>query len=73
MVRDIRTTPLKLSPGESLKLHIFLDYSVVEVFANDRVAMATRIYPTRSDSLGVEVASGHLTSLEAWEMGSMEL
>jgi beta-fructofuranosidase len=73
VVRDIRTTPLKLSPGEPLKLHIFLDCSVVEVFANDRVAMATRIYPTRSDSLGIKVARGHLTSLAAWEMGAMEL
>jgi beta-fructofuranosidase len=73
VTRDIRTTPLKLPPGEPLKLHIFLDYSVVEVFANDRVAMATRIYPSRLDSLGSEVASGHLTSLESWEMGSMEV
>jgi beta-fructofuranosidase len=73
VARDIHTTPLKLLPGEPLKLHIFLDCSVVEVFANDHVAMATRIYPTRSDSLGVEVASGHLTSLKAWEMGSMEV
>ena len=73
VARDIHTTPFKLLPGEPLRLHIFLDCSVVEVFANDRVAMATRIYPTRSDSLGVEVASGHLTSLEAWEMGSMEV
>ena len=73
VVRDIRTAPLALSPGEALKLHIFLDCSVVEVFANDRLAMATRIYPTRPDSLGIEVSSGHLTSLDAWQMGSMSV
>jgi beta-fructofuranosidase len=72
VVCDIRTTTLVLSPGESLNLHIFLDGSVVEVFANDRAVMATRIYPTRPDSLGVEITSGHLLSHEAWEMGSMD-
>ena len=73
VIRDIRTTSLALLPDEPLKLHIYLDHSVVEVFANDRAAMATRIYPTRSDSLGCDIASGHLASLEAWEMGSMEI
>jgi len=64
---------LVLLPDEALKLHIFLDRSVVEIFANDRVAMATRIYPTRTDSLGFDVVNGHLLSLEAWEMGPMEI
>jgi beta-fructofuranosidase len=73
VVRDVRTTPLKLIPSEPLELHIYLDRSVIEVFANDRVAMATRVYPTRTDSLGFEVATGHLLSLEVWEMGSMEI
>ena len=73
VVRDIRSSPLVLLPDEALKLHIFLDRSVVEIFANDRVAMATRIYPTRTDSLGFDVVNGHLLSLEAWEMGPMEI
>jgi beta-fructofuranosidase len=73
VIKDIRTMPVELSPGEDLQLHIFLDRSVVEVFANDREVMATRVYPTRPDSLGVEVVTGHPSGWEAWEMGSMEL
>lgn len=72
VVRDLRTAPIMLMPDEPLELHIFLDCSVVEVFANHRAAMATRIYPTRADSLGCEVASGHPVSLDVWEMGAME-
>jgi beta-fructofuranosidase len=34
-------------------LRIFVDRSILEVFANDRVSITTRIYPTRRDSLGV--------------------
>lgn len=73
VVRDIRTAPLSLKPGERLTLNIFLDNSVIEVFANDRTAMATRVYPVRPDSLGLAITDGQLTSLEAWEMGSMEV
>ncbi len=56
----------------TLKLHIFLDRSVLEVFINDEVAMASRIYPTRADSLGLRlVASGGKASaklLDIWKM-----
>jgi fructan beta-fructosidase len=72
--RDIRSGPLRLAPGESLFLHIFLDCSVIEVFANDRLCMSSRIYPSREDSLGVGVfASGgnaRIKVLDVWEMGS---
>ncbi|KAG8959882.1 hypothetical protein FRC00_001162 [Tulasnella sp. 408] len=38
---------------ESLKLKVFVDNSIVEIYANDVFAMTTRIYPWRSDSLGL--------------------
>lgn len=44
-----------LSPEESLRLQIFVDKSIVEVFVNDRLCLATRAYPTKADSLGVSV------------------
>lgn len=68
---DIRTAPVDLMPDEAIKLHVFLDRSVVEVFANEREVMATRIYPTRPDSLGFNIVGGNLTSFEAWELGTM--
>ena len=52
---DTRATRLELDQAELLQLHIFVDHSVVEVFANGRVCMATRVYPTRADSVGVEL------------------
>jgi beta-fructofuranosidase len=70
--RDTRTARLELALAEPLHLHIFVDHSVLEVFANGRVCLASRIYPTRSDSLGVELSasggSAHVTELDVWEM-----
>jgi len=63
---------LKLNPGEPLRLTVFLDGSVVEVFANSRTCLTGRIYPTRSDSLGVALFAregrARLKSLDAYEM-----
>lgn len=44
-----------LSPRESVRLQIFVDKSIVEVFVNDRLCLSTRAYPTKADSLGVSV------------------
>ena len=64
--------PLELRDGENMKLRIFVDRSVVEVFANGRQCITQRIHPTRSDSLGVALfargGSAKAISLEAWEM-----
>jgi len=64
--------PFELADGERLKLRIFLDRSVLEVFANGRQCMTQRIYPTREDSLGVSVfaygGETTLKSLDVWEM-----
>ena len=63
---------LKLKPGEPLRLTVFVDGSVVEVFANVRTCLTGRIYPTRGDSLGVGIfareARAHVKSLDAYEM-----
>jgi beta-fructofuranosidase len=71
---DIRSGPLMLAPGESLFLHIFLDCSVIEVFANYKLCMSSRIYPSREDSLGVGVfangGSPKIKVLDVWKMGA---
>ncbi|KAG8975448.1 hypothetical protein FRC05_005778 [Tulasnella sp. 425] len=38
---------------ESLELKVFVDNSIVEIYANDVFAMTTRVYPWRSDSVGL--------------------
>ena len=64
--------PFELAPGEPLQLRVFLDRSVVEVFANDRQAVMRRIYPTREESRGVVLFSrggvARVRFVEAWEM-----
>ncbi len=68
----VELAPLALKRGEPLKLRVFVDKSVVEVFANDRQAISRRVYPARSDSLGVHLfAVGGRTrfrTVKAWEI-----
>lgn len=49
--RDTQTAFLALDAGEPLRLHLFLDRSVIEIFANGRACLTSRVYPTRPDSL----------------------
>ena len=65
----------KRGKRETLKLHIFIDRSVVEVFVNGKACVAARVYPGREDSVGVAIrAQGSdaiLNSLDAWQMGTI--
>jgi beta-fructofuranosidase len=73
--RSVHTGPLELSPNGHLRLHVFLDRSVLEVYANGRACITSRIYPSRPDSLGVGLfargGNTMLQSLDVWEMGSI--
>jgi sucrose-6-phosphate hydrolase SacC (GH32 family) len=68
----VQEAPFELKQDERLQLRIFLDRSILEVFANGRQCLTQRIYPTRADSLGVVVfarkGSAAVTFLEAWDM-----
>lgn len=73
--RDAFVAPLELAAKERLTLRIFLDHSAVEVFANGEACLASRIYPTRADSLGLGLfardGTVRLKSLDIWEMHSI--
>lgn len=75
VARDIRGGPLRLAADETLTLRIFIDRSVVEVFANGRACITSRVYPTRGDSLGVGVFArggrAALKSLDVWHLKSI--
>lgn len=64
--------PFALPGGDTLRLHVFLDRSVLEVFANDRLCLTQRVYPSRSDSTlvkgFVQGDGARIESLEAWDM-----
>jgi len=68
----VQDAPLELRDGEPLRLRVFLDRSIIEVFANGRQCVTQRIYPSRDDALGVVLFSkggvAEATSLDAWDM-----
>jgi len=70
--KTVEAGPFELKEGERLKLRIFVDKSVVEVFANSRQAVMRRIYPSRPDSVGVSLFStGGKTQVHALESWSI--
>ena len=70
----VQTAPLALGAEETLQLRIFLDGSILEVFANGRQCVTQRIYPTRKDSTGTALfargGSAQVRTLEVWEMAA---
>jgi beta-fructofuranosidase len=64
--------PFRLDPGESLKLRVFLDASVMEAFANDGQGCLTERIYSKKDSLGIGIyalgGNCHVRSMDVWEM-----
>lgn len=63
-----------LGPASQVDMRVFLDGSVIEVFAQNQ-ALASRIYPSRVDSVNLVLSSDqpvHFESIELWEMSSSE-
>jgi beta-fructofuranosidase len=54
----VEAGPFALAAGEALKLRVFIDKSVIEVFANDgRQAITRRIYPSAGNAGQVSLFS----------------
>ncbi|MBM4013781.1 MAG: hypothetical protein FJ293_02315 [Planctomycetes bacterium] len=47
--------PLELAAGETLRLRVFLDGPLLEVFANERQCLTTQVHPRSRAALGVEL------------------
>jgi beta-fructofuranosidase len=64
-----------LDAGDTLRLHIFLDGSIVEIFANGRACLTARVYPSQAESIGVDLfAQGgvaHVQGLNSWQLVSV--
>jgi sucrose-6-phosphate hydrolase SacC (GH32 family) len=64
--------PLDLPPGEPLRLRVFLDRSLLEVFANDRQCLTQQIYPGRADAVHVRAfargGQARLVSGQRWTL-----
>jgi beta-fructofuranosidase len=63
---------LTLSPAEALRLNIFVDCSVIEVFANGRACVTGRAYPVSTESRSVfafaKGGAAKLRSMQVFEM-----
>jgi beta-fructofuranosidase len=70
--RSRTEAPLELLPGEPLRLRVFMDKPLLEVFANDRQCLTQVLYPESERATAVKVfaagGSARLLSGEVWEM-----
>jgi sucrose-6-phosphate hydrolase SacC (GH32 family) len=70
--KGVKGGELKLEDGE-LTLHIYLDRSMIEIYANNKNSITSRAYPILKDALGIEVFGGEETTvknMKVWEMGT---
>jgi beta-fructofuranosidase len=69
---DILTEPLALPAGQAIDWHIFTDGSAIEVFINNELAFATRMYPASAASNGVDAfvrgGSATLRTTQVWQL-----
>lgn len=68
--------PFQLAPGETkMRLQVYVDRSVVEVFANGRENIICRTYPARTDSKQVRLFSSgdrsKVPQVDVWQLGSI--
>lgn len=73
ITRAPESTELFICPDEKLRLHIFVDKSVIEVFANDKAVLCARPLPMLEDSDGLSIllhgtGSAVLENADIWEM-----
>jgi beta-fructofuranosidase len=66
---DTVSAPIAGELRSPVRLHIYLDGSVLEIFANETTSLTKRIYQIPSGPLTVKLeGAAELTLLEAWQM-----
>jgi len=62
---------LRKTAYSEYRIHLFLDYSTVEVFINEETAISARVYPKREDSAQVLIRAEekiYIDTFQAWQM-----
>lgn len=71
----LQEAPLALGADGRLRLHILLDRSLLEVFANDATCLVARQYFTRADSTGLALTTRRgrvmVQALDVWAVGGI--
>ncbi|MHC4153187.1 MAG: glycoside hydrolase family 32 protein [Planctomycetota bacterium] len=74
-LRPTETGQVLLKEDDPLRLRVFIDKSIVEVFVNEKQCVAARVYPGRKDSVGVSIQSvgreAKVLELDVWQMKSI--
>lgn len=61
--------PARPSQGDTIKINVFIDHSIVDIFVNDRYATSIRVFPTDPEANGIEVfaeGSVNVKNLNSW-------
>lgn len=61
--------PEKPSKGSEMKIDMFIDHSILDIFVNDKWATSIRVFPTEPDADGIEAFAGEqvkIRNLSAW-------
>ncbi len=69
---ETQDAPFELQNDEKLHLRVFLDKSMLEVFANGRQCITQVIYPSLNDAINVQVftedAPVKVDTLKSWKL-----
>jgi sucrose-6-phosphate hydrolase SacC (GH32 family) len=69
---DTQNAPFNVKNGEKIRLRVFLDKSMLEVFANGRQCITQVLYPALKDAVDIQVfaedASIKIEELKAWQL-----
>jgi beta-fructofuranosidase len=64
--------PKSFVVGDNLRLHIFIDHSIMDIFINETYAFSMRVFPTDTNAEQVEAFSDggttRATSIQAWKL-----
>ena len=64
---------LSLDGGEPLEVRVLIDVSIVELFANDRLVITERVYPTLDASTGISLVAEGEAELDEFTVWPLRL
>ncbi|MCB0113000.1 MAG: glycoside hydrolase family 32 protein [Caldilineaceae bacterium] len=71
VVKESYSASVPMTDGR-LNLRVFVDGSVVEIFANGRVCLSGRVYPLHASSIGVRLTGAcQIEQIDVWSLASI--
>ncbi len=68
--------PQAPSIGDTIRIHIFIDHSIMDVFISNQYAFSIRVFPTDPNANDIEAfstgGSTHAASIQAWNLDSSQ-